>query len=246
MKLYHIKDSYGSDRIVISSDRSAFYSFRDKGGRLCPLRKIFSDSSGWSVVSSEDGRRGICLRSVEIDYGKEFSYHSFNEPIDTSIMCDYTTVVDWLNKNNCRLLPGAFSRYGVSINGRVYRVFDKFGKLNPKPLKSNKTSRGYYQISILGIDSSRKYALVHRLVAYMFLGIDWDSKLDIDHINGKKNDNRLKNIRVCSRSENLKYFRDRVVRMHIKHGRDVTKTARAMNITKEKVIESLSMEGVSI
>ena len=142
MKLYHINNSYGVDKIVISSDRSAFYSFRDKGGILCPLRKIFSDSSGWSVVSSEDGRRGICLSTVEIDYSKEFSYHSVNEPIDISIMCDYTEVMYWLNKNNCRLLPGTFSRYGVSIDGRVYRVFDKFGNLNPKPLKSNKTSRG--------------------------------------------------------------------------------------------------------
>jgi hypothetical protein len=78
----------------------------------------------------------------------------------------------------------------------------------------------------------------------MFLGLNWDSKLDIDHINMNKGDNRLENIRACTRSENLQFFRDRVVKTYIKNGRDIARTARAMNITQFKVSTSLSAEGI--
>jgi transposase-like protein len=59
-----------------------------------------------------------------------------------------------------------------------------------------------------------------------------------------KNDNRLKNIRACTRSENLQFFRDRVVKLYIRNGRDIAQTARAMNITQGKVSASLYTEGV--
>jgi predicted ThiF/HesA family dinucleotide-utilizing enzyme len=123
-------------------------------------------------------------------------------------------------------------------------MFDKFGTLKPFKLIGAKNSRGYTQIHIKQLDGSTKYVLIHRLVAYMFLNVSWDSKLDIDHINMNKNDNRLENIRACTRSENLQFFRDRVVKLYIRNGRDIALTARAMNITQGKVSASLSTEGV--
>jgi predicted ThiF/HesA family dinucleotide-utilizing enzyme len=123
-------------------------------------------------------------------------------------------------------------------------VFDKFGSLKPYKISGGKNSRGYIQIHLNQLDGSIKYLLIHRLVAYMFLNVSWDSKLDIDHINMNKNDNRLKNIRACTRSENLQFFRDRVVKLYIRNGRDIAQTARAMNITQGKVSASLYTEGV--
>lgn len=244
MKIYHIKNSYGSEKIVIASDRSAFYTFRNKEGDISPLKKIFSDNKGWTIVSTNGLRKGISLNLVEIDYDREFSYDSLSDPIGISVMCDYESTKKWLGSNNCRILPGGMCRYGVSSKGEAFRMFDKFGSLKPFKLKGSKNSRGYTQVDIQQLDGSKKYILIHRLVAYMFLDISWDSKLDIDHINMNKNDNRLENIRACTRSENLQFFRDRVIKMYIRNGRDIARTARAMNITQGKVSQSLSMEGV--
>jgi hypothetical protein len=244
MKIYHIKNSYGSEKIVIASDRSAFYTFRNKEGDISPLKKIYCDDRGWTVVSTNGVRKGISLNLVEIDYDREFSYNSLLGPIGISVMCDYESAKKWLDKNNCRILPGGMCRYGVSSNGEVFRVFDKFGSLKPYKISGGKNSRGYIQIHLNQLDGSIKYLLIHRLVAYMFLNVSWDSKLDIDHINMNKNDNRLKNIRACTRSENLQFFRDRVVKLYIRNGRDIAQTARAMNITQGKVSASLYTEGV--
>jgi len=244
MKLYHIKNSHGSDKIVIASDRSAFYLFRNKAGDISSLKKVYCDDRGWTVISSNGLRKGISLNLVEIDYDKEFSYDSLSGPIGISVMCDYESTKKWLDSNDCRILPGGMCRYGVSSNGEVFRVFDKFGSLKPYKISGGKNSKGYIQIHLNQLDGSIKYLLIHRLVAYMFLNVSWDSKLDIDHINMNKNDNRLKNIRACTRSENLQFFRDRVVKLYIRNGRDIAQTARAMNITQGKVSASLYTEGV--
>lgn len=245
MKLYHIKNCYGSDKLVIASDRSAFYSFRNNHGNLSGLKKVFSDSRGWTIVASEDGRKGVSLNLVEVDYSMEFSYERFKgEDRSLQPMCDYVAVKKWLDKKHCKLLPGQYCRYAISKNGKVFRVFDRAGRLNPKRVRPGKITNGYLQLKALGIDGSHKYILVHRLVAYMFMNLPWDSRLDIDHINADKEDNRLSNLRVCTRSENLHYFRKRVVKIYMKHGRDIAKTARAMNITQEKVANSLSIEKV--
>jgi hypothetical protein len=244
MKIYHIKNSYGSDKIVIASDRSAFYTFRNKAGDISPLKKIYCDDRGWTIVSTNGLKKGISLNIVEIDYDREFSYNSLSGPIGISVMCDYESVKKWLDKNDCKILPGGMCRYAVSSKGEAFRMFDKFGTLKPFKLIGAKNSRGYTQIHIKQLDGSTKYVLIHRLVAYMFLNLSWDSKLDIDHINMNKDDNRLENIRACTRSENLQFFRDRVVKLYIRNGRDIALTARAMNITQFKVSQSLSMEGV--
>jgi hypothetical protein len=244
MKIYHIKNSYGSDKIVIASDRSAFYTFRNLAGNISPIRKIYSNYKGWTIMSSKGIRKGISLSLVEIDYDREFSYDSLSGPVGTSVMCEYESVKKWLDSNNCKILPGKFCRYGVSTNGDVFRVFDKSGILKPIKLKGGKDGDGYLKVGIKSLDGSRKYLKNHRLVAYMFLGLNWDSKLDIDHINMNKGDNRLENIRACTRSENLQFFRDRVVKTYIKNGRDIARTARAMNITQFKVSTSLSAEGI--
>jgi hypothetical protein len=244
MKIYHIKNSYGSEKIVIASDRSAFYTFRNKAGDISSLKKIHSSDNGWTTVSSNSIRKGISLNLVEIDYDREFSYDSLSDPIGISVMCDYESAKKWLDSNNCKILPGGMCRYGVSSKGEAFRVFNKFGSLKPSKISGSKNTWGYTQIHLKQLDGSTKYVLIHRLVAYMFLNLSWDSKLDIDHINMNKDDNRLENIRACTRSENLQFFRDRVVKLYIRNGRDIARTARVMNITQGKVSESISIEGV--
>ncbi|MAF36160.1 hypothetical protein CL622_03525 [archaeon] len=63
-------------------------------------------------------------------------------------------------------------------------------------------ARGYYSIRL---DNKKNYK--HRLIC-MWMGIDIDG-MEVDHINGDRSDNRWPNIRVVSKSENLRNQRVR-------------------------------------
>lgn len=57
-------------------------------------------------------------------------------------------------------------------------------------------SYGYHQIKINSV-----YYLAHRM-AWLFIHGEWPEK-EMDHINGNRADNRLVNLRLCSRMQNM-------------------------------------------
>lgn len=59
----------------------------------------------------------------------------------------------------------------------------------------------YRLIEIYPSKHKRVKCRVHRLVACAFLGMDYDSDLQVDHINCIKNDNRVENLRVVTQEE---------------------------------------------
>lgn len=65
-------------------------------------------------------------------------------------------------------------------------------------LKPHENNGGYCITSWLG-----KCRLVHRVVVETFVG-EIPSDMNVDHLNGVKNDNRLENLEVVTRSENQK------------------------------------------
>lgn len=102
-----------------------------------------------------------------------------------------------------------FEDYYITNEGTVFttRCSNKYhndGKL--RILKPKLHKRGYVYVGIyvgdVG-DSIRVWKRVHRIVYETYVGTI-PANEEIDHINGIKSDNRLSNLQLVSRSENMK------------------------------------------
>lgn len=88
---------------------------------------------------------------------------------------------------------GFHARYDPD-DGNFYRVGDTKRRKNGEKLGWNKD--GYVSLSVNG-----KMTRAHRLAWFLYYG-EWPI-LDIDHINGVRNDNRISNLRQVTRQVNL-------------------------------------------
>lgn len=94
-----------------------------------------------------------------------------------------------------RMVKG-YPRYSVSCNGEVLNWSWRKTKI-PKLCKLNDNGLGYM---LVGMDG--KMVLVHRLVAEAFHQ-NQQNKPEVDHINCKRWDNRVENLRWATREENM-------------------------------------------
>ena len=69
-------------------------------------------------------------------------------------------------------------------------------------MKPRKQKNGYLCINLYK-DGKQKTYRIHRLVATAFLS-NQENLLEIDHINKIKEDNRIENLRWCSKGNNLR------------------------------------------
>jgi len=87
-----------------------------------------------------------------------------------------------------------FDNYFIYEDGRVFSIKrNRFLALQEK--------YGYNNIILVNNDNTRKYLLVHRIVYEAFKG-PIPKELQVDHINGIRNDNRLINLRLLTNKEN--------------------------------------------
>lgn len=101
-------------------------------------------------------------------------------------------------------IPGFNRMYKVSNLGRIksYKR-NGAGKILSLAIKDG----GYVHVGLSQSYKNRKNFSVHRLVAMTFLS-NYSEFLEVNHINGDKTDNRVCNLEMCNRSENMKHAYD--------------------------------------
>lgn len=88
--------------------------------------------------------------------------------------------------------------YLISNLGRV------FSQATNRFLKPTKNDTGYFYVKLY-FNNKKKTVHLHRLVARTFLNM---TNYEVNHINAIKSDNRLINLELVTREENLQHARD--------------------------------------
>lgn len=99
-----------------------------------------------------------------------------------------------------------FSRYLCDEEGNLYSTNYKNSK-KTKILKPAKSPNGYLKTMLMGDDCKYHNVTVHSMIATTFIG-DRPKGYEINHKNGIKTDNSLRNLEYCTRSENCKHSFD--------------------------------------
>lgn len=104
-------------------------------------------------------------------------------------------------------IEGFEGLYKVSTKGVVITL-GKGKSTNPdkckiREIKPRKKNNGYLQVK-LSKEGKRFYLLLHRVVAKTFI-LNIDNKPEVNHIDGDKENNNLKNLEWVTSSENQKH-----------------------------------------
>lgn len=100
-------------------------------------------------------------------------------------------------------IPNTNGRYQVNDKGEIM----SFQPGKPPVYKKLRIDRAGYHTVRLSINGKQRTCFVHRLVAEAFLDAEL-GKYEVNHINGIKTDNRVKNLEWVTRSENMRHAFD--------------------------------------
>lgn len=98
-------------------------------------------------------------------------------------------------------IKGYEDKYQVSNLGRIKSLKDNKGKSREIFLKFANNKQGYPFVNLYK-DNKVKLYRVHRLVAEAFIP-NPENLPQVNHINGKKTDNRVDNLEWCTQKENI-------------------------------------------
>lgn len=118
-------------------------------------------------------------------------------------------------------IEGFEDSYEISNTGKIRSLATKKGMWG-KELKLLITNNGYYRVS-LRKNNLPFFNLVHRLVAKHFIP-NSENKLEVNHKNGIKIDNRAENLEWNTRQENRSHaINNKLIRFGENHGRTLLK-----------------------
>jgi len=109
--------------------------------------------------------------------------------------------------------------YYITNTGQVFstRISTRYNKLGEmREVKPKISKKGYYYIGGYageGEDKKRVWLRIHRIVYQEFVG-EIPIGMEIDHINCDKNDNRIQNLQMLTKLDNLRkwYYVDKPIR----------------------------------
>ena len=157
-----------------------------------------------------------------------------------------------------RDINGYEGMYAVSSFGRVKslsRIIERTrgGKLNHLPMQEKimKTMSGLFPYPRVSLckDGKKRMFLVHILVMRCFVG-EKPTNMDVNHLDGVKTNNNLKNLEYCTRSQNIKHAYDTNLRTPPTGERNVKakiteKEAIEIYNSKEPTKDAMKKFGVS-
>lgn len=106
------------------------------------------------------------------------------------------------------------SNYIIYSDGKIYSLFTN------RFLKFTKDKDGYYKVTLF-FNKVRKDLRVHRVIAECFID-NVCNKLEVNHIDGNKDNNCVENLEWCTNTENIRHAIDNNLRF--------------INSTKEEMI----------
>lgn len=118
-------------------------------------------------------------------------------------MFDFTSFYFQLFDFYWNCVPSESGNYIINRNGFVVSL----NKRNPLKLINVRIDRAGYKSLRLNNRGISKTILLHRLIADAFV-LNPENKPIVNHINGKKTDNRIKNLEWVTHSENVQHAYD--------------------------------------
>jgi len=97
-------------------------------------------------------------------------------------------------------VKGFEGRYKVDTNGNVFSM-----KKNPTTPMLTRMCKGYVKVNLVKSDGELTCTSVHRILMNTFAHKKGVERLQVNHINGIKNDNRLENLEWCTAKENISH-----------------------------------------